>query len=452
MRYRPSRGLGAEPARFLAQAGAPGQWPPGPPQDVGQEETGDADRGIPIGPPPPPPPGSFSPGNPYAGGTSREEFAAAIEWEKRFGNLRAQQEPREPRQYAPRPPLEGERAEAELRQTNARIAQIEQEIGLAREQASQAAQTQNAQVALAQLQYARGLENDLNNLQLSRERLSFERELGYAGSQRQDLQANLQRAQATGYYGGAPTMERELALSASDRANLASMAQVAETAATIALRMGDQAEAQRQFDKAQLLRERAQGFGEEMGRGQLGLGQRAQTLSEELGRGQFGLQERSQALSEELGRGRLGLEQAQFQFARERSPASAISRTFGLRGMQPPATLPPGAPGSATGGLDTTMRPLSQGEIMSSPYTAPGVRYGLGGIKPPRVQLPLAAISGQRLQGLLPSERSELSATVEAAGVNPEDYFEHSRRLTEVTPPALQRRVLRRPAQAAGVY
>ena len=345
------------------------------------------------------------------------------------------------------------RADAKL-QLDTQLAQLQTDMARAR-MAQDAAQLEYDKFKDArtfeELQKQNSIVNGLNDKKFGLEEQKFQvdTELGYARSRQGDVAAAAQTADRTGYMGGAPTLDREKAAANAARDDLTAQSNAAYQAAQVALKMGDQDEFQRQCDISQELKQQVQDFDET-------------------------------------------IKSAEFQFKVQRSPASAVAQTFGLRGQQAPYERPAlglgglygrpdggqepyaqQAPGEQAGvqsaggtagfdefgrqrqqggGIATTAAPLSQDEIMNSPYTAPGVKYALGGSRAGAFASPIRITTGQRLASMLPSERAELGATVQAAGVNPEDYAAMSERLTGTAQPMQQRRTVARRRAPVSVY
>ena len=227
-------------------------------------------------------------------------------------------------------------------------------------------------------------------------------------------------------------------------------ANAAEQAARIALRMGDQAEAQRQFNLSHELRARAQGFSEEEATRQFGLRERAQGFSERMSEGQFGeaqrqfdlaqrLRERAQGFSEEQAG-------AEFQFRVQQDPSAPFQQAFAGRNLATPGggrAIPSARDvgrlsGVPSGRFDTTGEPLSTREAFTdNPLVSPRLRelYKEGETRIP---------SQGSLYGLLPSERTQLGAGLRMMGYDPADIEEQSRRVSQTTVPALAARTVPR--------
>ena len=309
-------------------------------------------------------------------------------------------------------------------------------------------------------------------------------ELGYAESRRADVRTGLERAGTTGYYEGQPTFAREREFSDVERANLTTLSNRAYQAAQVALSQGNQAEAQRQFNIAQNLRDRQFGLEEELGRGRLGLETelgRAQSglaqqrfgleselgrgrlgLEGELGRGRLGLEERGQTEAERQGTFRRGLEASEFQFQVERDPAAAFTKAINAGNLLTPGGGVPsqsfarvgpavggysriaGVPGQA--GFATTGAPQGvQQAFTDNPNVSRQVRnlFSEGEFRIP---------SAQGLSGLLPSQRQQLGAGLRTLGYQPEDVEAASEKLTTTTLPSQSVRRSRPRARTGGVY
>ena len=255
----------------------------------------------------------------------------------------------------------------------------------------------------------------------------------------------------TGYYGGAPTMEREKLISDAERQNLQLLASIGNQAAQIRLREIEQAESalqnRRQFglqeggltgyyggldgqgrptlarSQFELSQEQSRGaaalagqrfgFEQEMGRGQLGLSTRQQGFTEEQGRGAAALAGQRFGLESELGRGGLDLQRQAQRWQQARDPFSATAKAQMLRGG------------------DFGAAPTSR----FSDMPAPGVRSVFTNETPGEVQSPLPWISAQDRNRLLPSEQRILGAEVQSRGIDEDDYWEQSRRLTATGEP-----------------
>ena len=297
------------------------------------------------------------------------------------------------------PDLLREGAAADIARTNAQIAQINQQMADAQQKLAEAQRRQDFE----EVTYWQTRADNLANLQLQatlgRDKLALESQLGYAASERGDLQANLQRAQVTGYYGQSPTLAREQAINDELRKNFALEEEAAMNAANIAIKNQDFQEAKRQFGLAQDLREQ-----------QFELEQTIQTGGLDLQRQRFGLES-------ELGRGAQDLERSKFQFQVERDPASFAQKAYAARGQTSPAS-----PGST--GLATTRSPLSFGEIEATGQLAPGLSAAFAG----QTGGKMPYLSDQSRARLLPIERQQFGAVLGAMGEDEESYEARARR------------------------
>lgn len=79
----------------------------------------------------------------------------------------------------------------------------------------------------------------------------------------------------------------------------------------------------------------------------------------------------------------------------------------------------------------TTGTPISYEDFMGNPRTSPRLRetFGGGNLRSPRSPFP--RISPQDYANLMPIERAQLGAGLKGAGINPEDYYAQTRRLTQ---------------------
>ena len=213
------------------------------------------------------------------------------------------------------------------------------------------------------------------------EELGLQAQLGYAGSARADLQANLQRAGVTGYYGGVPTQAREQAIADQQLKNYAAKVDAAYRAGQLSLQ-----DAQRLIN------------------------QRAQTESET--QGAFGR----------------NLQTQQFNFQVAKDPASAFVKAGNAANLIAPGG---GTPYQDNQRLSGTGVPLTnQQAFAGNPNLAAPIQRITGGNE--QFQLP----SYQGLQALLPSQREQVGAGLQTMGYNPEDIFAQSQRLTTTTAPA----------------
>ena len=288
-------------------------------------------------------------------------------------------------------------------------------------------------------------------------------------------QASAQRAAefgvtATGYYGGAPTLEREQLLSVADRQNLQTLADMGVASAKVQLEQDDQRQRaldqERRFGldvgqatgyyggQATLARERQQAdIAMQRGRAALDEGNAAEA------RRQFDiaqrLREKTQAdevrLAEggqtgylngqrTLAGGQLDLSRQAQQFAQDRDPYSAWQKLSQLREGAPAVGAPAvGAPavGAPAGGASATLQGVFG-------------KGGQGGFGQGGIYSPLAPLSAQARMAMLPSERRIRAAGELASGIAPEDADEIARRLTETGAPSLVTRTIARPPVTAG--
>ena len=178
---------------------------------------------------------------------------------------------------------------------------------------------------------------------------------------------------------------------------------------------------------------------------QFGMTTRQQTFAEEQGRAATGLAGQRFGLETELGRGNLALSQSAQAFTQARDPFNATQKAANLRGPAPPPLTVQGAPEPP---------PARLAAVQPSPYEgmAPGLRSTFEGGTPGQARTPLAPLSGQARMRLLPSEKRILDAEILSRGIEPEDYDEISRRLTQTGQPSQQRRVIRRRQTQPSLY
>ena len=212
----------------------------------------------------------------------------------------------------------------------------------------------------------------LEDLALARDRLKLDADKVYSDSERADLLAGGQMAGITGYYGGEATLDRERFAADADRANMLAQADVADRAAQIALKQGDQQEAQRQFNLSQQLRQQAQDSSERQFGQTFGEGQRQFDAT-------FGLQQQTQL-------GSLDLERARFEAEQRRNPASFLDIAYAQRGLAPQVQAPspfsftaPTVPQVQTGvpaaaAAQGWAAPQVQANAMQAPQVAAGMK------------------------------------------------------------------------------
>ena len=337
-------------------------------------------------------------------------------------------------------------------------------------------------------------------------RLKLDADLGYAGSERADLLAGGQLAGLTGYYGGAATLDREKAAADADRANMLAQADVADRAAQVALKMGDQKEAQRQFDLSQRLRQQAQDSSESQFQQTFGLQEKTQLGSLDLERAKFAAQQRAAPASYldivYAQRGGVPQQQAPDPFSFITPTATQgqgipVPQGYAAQGqgqgvpvadvIRPTAVAAPGQgiprptveqpPAASTGkvggatytggvfgsgsGAGSSMsaptssaslnipRPLTFGEIDSSGAQLPGLKSAFGSGDAGSVQTAggVPYLSMQRFNALTSTERKGLDAMLQSTGNDPETYLEQTRKLSQTgnVPARFETRQIARP-------
>jgi len=155
------------------------------------------------------------------------------------------------------------------------------------------------------------------------------------------------------------------------------------------------------------------GLQQELGRGQLGLGQQQFGLQQELGRGQLGLGQQQFGLQEELGRGSLGLQKEQL--------AAQIAQQQQQFGLQE-ASLFGGRPMGAQGGYPGQ----NQGYGGPRGYQGAQDQQGMGGFLPTlQAQLGLGQLGIQQQQwGAQQAESQQIAELADIGGyVNPAAFL-----------------------------
>lgn len=326
--------------------------------------------------------------------------------------------PANPPTFAPRPPLEAETAQANLDQIALRMQQIEQQMAQATDELARAQQAQDFNQTIAIQDRLDRLARERESMAYNQQKLQLEAELGYAASERADINTVLGGAGVTGYLEGAPTMERELAVGSAARQNLETLASLGNAAAQIQLADLQRKESGRQFD-------------------------------ESLG---FQIRQSPASAYEQAFAGRNlaapgGLQGAQPPTTLAAAPQEAVSRIQPTGKTYLSQAQAPAAQGSTS--LASAQAPLTTREaFIDNPNITSGVRGAVTAPGAEDFRLPTTA----KLQNLLPSEQEQLDAGLSAAGYNPQDVREQSRRLTTVTPPPLTTSTVRRRRQTASVY
>lgn len=191
------------------------------------------------------------------------------------------------------------------------ITQAELELRQAKAGTDLAAQ-QRAADRLDQLEARRIAENERDFANAE----AWRRENFNEGQRQFDTSTGIQAGGVTGYYDGAPTLEREQAAAQQALANAKFEADRAYQAAKLALEQGDQVEAKRQFDLSDQFRNKQHDLEREIQTGRLALDTRGQDLQEE-----------------------------KFAYERAQNPFSFMEQLYNARGQQAP-----GGATTATGG------------------------------------------------------------------------------------------------------